>query len=809
MDEHDNDRDGAKKCVMSVQAEQNETKGHDNTMNNEPGIIQGFLDEFAQKFGGRDSITDEMFEIANNPDSPLRGEVSYRIGCAQLDSNGTSWFTTSAEAGYPQGMYALARECETGMGEEPDLLAAAYWHQEAAKKCFDKSVGKSEPIFNRMLESALAGDAEAMFDVGACYETGALDCANKDSRCALEWYTESASVGYLPAHLALWEIYYTGAYGIAQDLHKAIKYIKSWSSGLGNGKSDWRRVMPYGADAERREHMINRIRSHFLLVFFESDSESMDQSEFLNAMFIGHDAAEHQEMVDWIELDDEEVVNWKWRLIQALIKYRSDRLLNDVEKALTDIIFYVGLQDIGSDSHPSPEIHLSLEVGMQNHAHRAWAFEDFSNRKFNGRNSARCRRVESTLREIAQQEGAVAKLLLGLILIGSADIGSPDYSEGLGWLEETVKNNDLLGCLCYAYLARSGKINVNSTNIKHALKRVIHASHDAAMESIENKPRKYVIGKEIFNEEHFHVLRQRATDQLHDIELEEAALVAKDRAEKDMLSYLTHTLNNTLSSGPESARQAMRILGSELYENNREYKAINNIASMFSTFLFAQQLLKTFKLYIAEPETLRLNWDADVEGDANIAVVLAVTLRQTLSQVVFASNHQAALQRLLPHKDTDAVKAIRRAFMDEIVPLDVDATNAGQVFDWVQDHLGVIHVNIDLAAELHFRSNSTRYTFFFSSFSELVYNALKYSDGTQPIEITWGKAGEEVGDVFVFRCVNTWTEDSIQSSEGSGKGLVYLARLAEMLGATFEKRLDDHRFIAEIRFPVTLLGGQA
>jgi len=276
-----------------------------------------------------------------------------------------------------------------------------------------------------------------------------------------------------------------------------------------------------------------------------------------------------------------------------------------------------------------------------------------------------------------------------------------------------------------------------------------------------------------------------------------------------MLSYLTHTLNNTLSSGPESARQAMRILGSELYENNREYKAINNIASMFSTFLFAQQLLKTFKLYIAEPETLRLNWDADVEGDANIAVVLAVTLRQTLSQVVFASNHQAALQRLLPHKDTDAVKAIRRAFMDEIVPLDVDATNAGQVFDWVQDHLGVIHVNIDLAAELHFRSNSTRYTFFFSSFSELVYNALKYSDGTQPIEITWGKAGEEVGDVFVFRCVNTWTEDSIQSSEGSGKGLVYLARLAEMLGATFEKRLDDHRFIAEIRFPVTLLGGQA
>lgn len=345
-------------------------------------------------------------------------------------------------------------------------------------------------------------------------------------------------------------------------------------------------------------------------------------------------------------------------------------------------------------------------------------------------------------------------------------------------------------------MASVGPNHINSNNFRTWLFRMTIKS----LINLENQ-QKIKAQQEVDD----HKKRLELKEDEHRIEMQKAVIDEHSR----MLSYLTHTLNNTLSSGPESARQAMRILGSELYENNREYKAINNIASMFSTFLFAQQLLKTFKLYIAEPETLRANWGADVEGDATIAMVLSVTLRQTLSQVVFASNHQASLQRLLPHKDAGAVKAIRRTFMDEIVPMDVDATNADQVLDWIHDHLGLIQVEVSPDAELHFRSNSTRYTFFFSSFSELVYNALKYSDGAQPIEIFWGKAGVESGEVFLFRCINTWTEDSISSSEGVGKGLVFLERLAEMLGAKFEKRVEDHRFVAEIRFPETLLKRQA
>lgn len=275
---------------------------------------------------------------------------------------------------------------------------------------------------------------------------------------------------------------------------------------------------------------------------------------------------------------------------------------------------------------------------------------------------------------------------------------------------------------------------------------------------------------------------------------------AKEQTQRDMLSYLTHTLNNTFAGRPEAARQAMRILGSELYENNAGYTAINNIASMMSTFLFAQQLVSTFKIYVADPEALRKNWETDREGDASITTALAMSVRQTLSQIVFSSNQLSTLNRLLLNKGGDAIKNARKSFMDEMIPLDVSAANAHRVFDWVRDHIGIMHITIDPAAELHFHSNSTRFTFFFSGFSELVFNALKYSDAAQPIEITWEKSG----GAYVFRCENAWSEDSISRRQGSDKGLLFLDRLTRMLRASLEKRIEGNRFIAEIRFPENL-----
>ena len=299
--------------------------------------------------------------------------------------------------------------------------------------------------------------------------------------------------------------------------------------------------------------------------------------------------------------------------------------------------------------------------------------------------------------------------------------------------------------------------------------------------------------------EFFSWLRHQAHYGLQRIRDHEADAV-RELTQRDMLSYLTHTLNNVFSGRPEAARQAIRILGSGLYENNAGYTAINNIASMMSTFLFAQQLVSTFKTYVADPDSLRKNWESDGEGDSSITAVLALSLRQTLSQLVFSSNQLDTLDRLLIDKSSDAVRNARKSFMDEMIPLDVSATNAQIVFNWVNNFIGGIHITIDSASDLHFHGNSTRFTFFFSCFSELIFNALKYSDTTQPIGVAWEKLGEH----YVFRCENAWSEESISNRQGSDKGLVFLDRLTQMLGATLVKQTVDNRFIAEIRFPENL-----
>lgn len=396
------------------------------------------------------------------------------------------------------------------------------------------------------------------------------------------------------------------------------------------------------------------------------------------------------------------------------------------------------------------------------------------------------------LRAIANKGDHVVKYLLGLMGDTADD-----------WLGLA---SDGRFALASYHLGFSRYADEPEAALRH-LRRVAYQSD----ENLNDFPEKFAIRlkeydetKEIVSEEFFREIRNKALDRIQEVERQLAEQRSRELTLRDTLSYLTHTLNNILSGRPEAARQAVEILGSEMYENDAGYTAINNIASMLSTFLFAQQLMNTFKLYVADPDALRKNWETDRDGDATITTVLAASLRQTLSQIVFATNHLSALKRLLPHQEPNAIKNIRKSFMDEMVPLDVRASNAQTVFDWVRDHVGIVHVTIDPAAELHFHSNSTRFTFFFSGFTELIFNALKYSDTARPIEISWGKSGK----AHVFRCENSWSEDSLRREQvGSGKGLVFVERMVKMLGASLEKQIAEDRFIAEIRFPENLFKG--
>lgn len=281
----------------------------------------------------------------------------------------------------------------------------------------------------------------------------------------------------------------------------------------------------------------------------------------------------------------------------------------------------------------------------------------------------------------------------------------------------------------------------------------------------------------------------------------------KEKTHKETLSFLTHTLNNALSTGPETVRTVIDILGSDLYDQGQaEYKAINNMASLFHMFLFAESLLKTFKLYISDPEQIREKWKSDKVGDANISLVIAMALRQSVARLVFSSNHLAQLKRLLPSQDKDAIKNIRKSFVDEIIPLEISMVTASKVFDWVNAHFSALRIEIAPDAEMAFTSNATRYMFFFAAFSELIYNALKYSDGREPIVVKWFRQGDD----YCFSCVNSCQLASASQplQEGSNKGLFFIDKLMSMLeDSRLNSQLENGEYRAMLQFGHDNFGG--
>ena len=744
------------------------------------------------------------------------GEGQYRMGCHNIGHCLINFYSAAIK-GNANGQYVLARLLEIGAYDEDrwlcesgkrDLIAAAYWYWQAEKQGMAEAAGHANRLFNETLALANNGDADAQFDIAACFETGFFPWIEKNPKTAVEWYEKSAAGGNAVASFSLGKILFLGAYGLSRDVARAFEYLDRWHEAL---------------LAEFPNKRLSELRSicsvamcfaalggstpfdNPLFAYFEHGDNRRLEREW--SFFFGKETQLTGDFKKALE-DIPEGYRLEMQLLYVVLRYRTNGNIDEVRQMLRNMLWHSeAINEVGSDEEPECDTAPSLLMFANTNP---WGdlFGVFKDRKPTDPEVHRCRKIEAALRELAEKGVEEAALFLGLVLIGSSgDATTPDAAEGKAWLEQGVRRNDLLSCLWYARLALSKQIEAKPSEIKTALKRVLYSNWEEAEREKRHAHlprRKYGENKEIWSEEYFLELQGRAAMQLETIEREEAIQQAREEAQRDMLSYLTHTLNNTLSSGPEAARQTMRILGSEMYENNRDYKAINNIAAMFSTFLFAQQLLKTFKLYIADPELLRRNWVADQTGEASIPVVMALTLRQTLSQLVFSANHQASLQRLLPQREAGAIKAIRKSFMEEVVPLDVDASNTVLVFDWVRDHLGVVHIEMDVSDELHFNSNNTRFTFLFSSFSELVYNALKYSDGRQPIELSWRKIGGE----FVFRSANAWSEESVQSSEGSGKGLLFLKRLVEMLGATLVTENEDGNFVAEIRLPeVLMLGG--
>lgn len=278
---------------------------------------------------------------------------------------------------------------------------------------------------------------------------------------------------------------------------------------------------------------------------------------------------------------------------------------------------------------------------------------------------------------------------------------------------------------------------------------------------------------------------------------------AVQEKEKEMLSFFTHTMRNALATAPEALRQAIKLLGSEVYEkDSNHYKAINKIASLFSSLSLTDCLIDTFKQSISDPEEFKQAWENDHSGEASPKWVLASALRQSLNRIIFMSD-TSDLRKLLEQPEAASIKAMRKSFIDEVLPLNVDAQGIDKFYQWVDEHIAYLEINLSDIDKIRFGANQTRFSLLFAIASELILNALRYWDGSHTIQIRWQLIASER---YVLSVKNHCQPNAISRLAGTHKGLAFIKRLIELLGeqAQFSCNVEDQFFNAELSLNKTL-----
>lgn len=273
--------------------------------------------------------------------------------------------------------------------------------------------------------------------------------------------------------------------------------------------------------------------------------------------------------------------------------------------------------------------------------------------------------------------------------------------------------------------------------------------------------------------------------------------------EKEMLSFFTHTMRNALATAPEALRQAIQLLGSEVYEkDSNHYKAINKIASLFSSLSLTDCLIDTFKQSISDPQEFMQAWENDHSGEASPKWVLASALRQSLNRIIFMSD-TSDLKKLLEQPEAASIKAMRKSFIDDVLPLNVDAQGVESFYQWMDEHIACLEINLSDIDQISFGANQTRFSLLFAIASELILNALRYWDGSHTIQIRWQLIASER---YVLSVKNHCQPNAISRLAGTHKGLAFIKRLIELLGeqAQFSCNVEDQFFTAQLYLNKTL-----
>lgn len=276
-------------------------------------------------------------------------------------------------------------------------------------------------------------------------------------------------------------------------------------------------------------------------------------------------------------------------------------------------------------------------------------------------------------------------------------------------------------------------------------------------------------------------------------------------AEKQMLAFLTHTLSSTISGGPITVDQILEdahsVLGDKYHDDDDIHRIINNIASLKAIFLAMANMLRAYKIFVNEPAAFEQKWRQDAGGCLSVDYLLSTVLKQTLGSLLFEETNVDQLDRILAKVGGLPIGKVRETFLEEVFWSETATHDTQQVLRWCEEYFPIISIAVDDAVTA-FNLIGVRYPFLFSIISEIIYNALKYTDCRGPIRIDWRKRD----NAFIFSCVNTFSEKSRQSV-GAQKGLAFVNGLSQMIeGIEFPPpQVEGGEFTVELQLQATLL----
>ena len=276
------------------------------------------------------------------------------------------------------------------------------------------------------------------------------------------------------------------------------------------------------------------------------------------------------------------------------------------------------------------------------------------------------------------------------------------------------------------------------------------------------------------------------------------------RAEREMLSFLTHTLFSAISGGPKTVERVLKYAQSALgarYHESDVYRTINNIARLKAIFISMANLLEAYQIFANDPDAFRQKWQEEKGESFSLTDLFAIVLRQTIASLLFEESNIEQLNRMLAMQEGSSLATTRETFLNDVFWSE-DTLELKQVLGWLDRCLPVISVSIE-GPQPGFDPAGVRRPFLFAILSEVVYNALKYTDNRESIKLEWRKAD----DTYVLSCRNTFSTESTWR-RGSQKGLSFLNNLTQMIdGVRIFNNADSDSFTTELYIQSNTLDG--